>query len=56
MKFAKHGQHAEPATVDNRALTKSILHRSLGRMGAGSGTRLASFFRGFVRTASPSSP
>ena len=41
-----------------RALTKSIDHRSLGRVALGSGTRarLASFFRGFVRTVNPSSP
>src|SRR5437016_1103631 len=43
-------RNQRPSVV--RALTKSIDHRSLGRVGAGRGTRvrLASFFRGFVRT------
>ena len=42
---------------DNNRETKSIVQRSFGRVGAGSGTRarLASRFRGVVRTVRPSS-
>ena len=48
-------RNQRPSAV--RALTKSMDHRSLGRVGAGSGTRarLANRFRGFVRTVEPSS-